>query len=59
MKRLKEYRQGMVTSTDIVTLQTTRYQAETQFLTAQFSYLKQIVNLRHDLGVDLEKTYAR
>jgi outer membrane protein len=56
---LKEYRQGMITSTDVVTLQTTRYTAETQFLAAQFSYLKQIVSLRHDLGVDLEKVYAQ
>lgn len=55
---LKEYRQGLVTSTDVIAIQGTRYNAEVQFLTAQFSYLIQVLNLRHDLGVDLEKVYA-
>lgn len=55
---LHEYRQGMLTSTDVITLQNTRYSAEIAFLTAQFSYLVQVLNLRHDLGTDLEKVYA-
>lgn len=54
---LRGYRQGLITSTDVVTLQSTRYNSETQFLTAQFSYLRQVLNLRHDLGIDLEKVY--
>jgi outer membrane protein len=56
---LRDYRQGLLTSTDVITLQNTRYNAETAFLTAQFSYLQQVLNLRHDLGTDLEKIYAK
>jgi outer membrane protein TolC len=56
---LRDYRQGLLTSTDVITLQNTRYSAETAFLTAQFSYLQQVLNLRHDLGTDLEKIYAK
>lgn len=55
---LHDYRSGLLTSTDVITLQNTRYSAETAFLTAQFSYLQQVLNLRHDLGTDLEKVYA-
>lgn len=55
---LRDYRQGLLTSTDVITLQNTRYNAEIAFLTAQFSYLVQVLNLRHDLGTDLEKVYA-
>jgi len=55
---LRDYRQGLLTSTDVITLQKTRYDAEIAFLTAQFSYLVQVLNLRHDLGTDLEKVYA-
>jgi outer membrane protein len=55
---MSEYRKGLVSSSDIINIQSTHYTAETQFLSAQFSYLIQILNLRHDLGVNLEKAYA-
>ena len=55
---LKDYRSGLLSSTDVLNIQRTRFEADRQFTTAQFSYGRQILSLRRDLGVDLEKTYV-
>lgn len=55
---MRDYRQGMVSSTDVLNVQRSRYEAEKQFNSAQFSYQRQVLSLRRDLGIDLEKTYV-
>lgn len=55
---LREYRSGLLSSTDVVNLQQSRYAAETQSLSSHISYLRQIMNLRRELGTDLSKVYG-
>lgn len=55
---LREYRSGLLSSTDVVNLQQSRYSAETQSLSSHIAYLKQIMNLRRELGTDLAKVYG-
>lgn len=55
---VREYRSGMLSSTDVVNLQQSRYAAETQSLSSHISYLRQIMNLRKELGTDLAKVYG-
>lgn len=55
---LREYKSGMLSSTDVVNLQQSRYSAEAQSISSHFSYLRQIMNLRKELGTDLAKTYG-
>jgi len=54
----KGYREGTASSTDVITLQATRYTAEQGFITAQFAYLTALLTLRQQMGIDLEKAYA-
>jgi outer membrane protein len=53
----KGYRDGTASSTDVITLQATRYTAEKGFITAQFAYLTALLTLRQQMGIDLEKAY--
>jgi outer membrane protein TolC len=39
-------------------IQRTRFDADKQYAEAQYSYQLQVLQLRRDLGTDLEKTYA-
>lgn len=55
---LREYRSGLLSSTDVVNLQQSRYAAEIQSISSHFSYLRQIMNLRKELGTDLAKVYG-
>ena len=55
---LREYRSGLLSSTDVVNLQQSRFAAETQSISSHFSYLRQIMNLRKELGTDLAKIYG-
>ena len=41
---LREYRSGLLSSTDVVNLQQSRYSAENQSLSSHISYLRQIMN---------------
>ena len=55
---LRDYRRGLVSSTDVVAIQTSRFQSELELLKVSSSYMKQVLSLRKDLGVELEKIYA-
>ena len=55
---LREYRSGLLSSTDVVNLQQSRFSAESQSISSHFSYLRQIMNLRRELGTDLAKIYG-
>lgn len=55
---LRDYRRGLVSSTDVVQIQGSRYAAEQSLLNVEYSYLKQVLSLRRDLGVDLKQAYA-
>jgi len=54
----KGYKEGIAAVTDVTQNQTTRYNAEQKFITAQFSYLNALLTLRQNMGIDLEKAYA-
>lgn len=56
---LRDYRRGLVSSTDVVAIQNSRFQSELELLKVSSSYMKQVLSLRRDLGVELEKVYAR
>lgn len=55
---LRDYRRGLVSSTDVVAIQNNRFQSEVNLLKVSASYMKQVLSLRKDLGVDLEKAYV-
>lgn len=55
---VRDYRNGLLSSTDVLNIQRTRFDADRQYTLAQFSYNSQVLSLRRDLGIDLEKTYA-
>jgi outer membrane protein len=54
----KMYREGTAASTDVINLQTTRYNSEKIFITSQFTYLSALLSLRQQMGIDLERAYA-
>ncbi len=54
---VRDYRNGLLSSTDVLNIQRTRFDADRQNASAQYSYNQQMLNLRRDLGVDLEKAY--
>lgn len=54
---MRDYRQGLLSSTDVLAAQKQRFEAEKQFSAAQYAYHRQVIGLRRDLGIDLEKTY--
>jgi len=54
----KGYKEGTAAVTDVTANQTTRYNAEKIFITAQFAYLSALLTLRQQMGIDLEKAYA-
>lgn len=58
-RAMRDYRSGLISSTDVLSIQNTRYSAEKQYLSSQYSYQRQILSLRRDLGIDLEKTYVK
>lgn len=55
---LRDYRRGLVSSTDVVAIQNNRFQSELELLKVSSSYMKQVLSLRRDLGVELEKVYG-
>lgn len=55
---LRDYRRGLVSSTDVVAIQNNRFQSELELLRVSSSYMKQVLSLRRDLGVELEKIYG-
>ncbi len=55
---IRDYRNGLLSSTDVLNIQRTRFEADRQYTTAQFSYNRQVLSLRRDLGIDLEKAYV-
>jgi outer membrane protein len=55
---VRDYRNGLLSSTDVLNIQRTRFDADRQYTLAQFSYNSQVLSLRRDLGIDLEKAYA-
>jgi outer membrane protein len=55
---LRDYRNGLLSSLDVLNIQRTRFDADKQYAEAQYSYQLQVLQLRRDLGTDLEKTYA-
>lgn len=52
------YKQGVASSQDVINFQKTRYETEKNFITTQFDYLKNVLQLRQYMGIDLEKAYA-
>lgn len=52
------YRQGVVSNSDIVNFQRSRYEAEKLLLKTQYEYMQTLLELRRLLGIDLEKIYA-
>lgn len=56
---IRDYRNGLLSSTDVLNIQRTRFESDRQYLTAQYSYHRQVLTLRRDLGIDLEKSYVR
>ncbi|MAV90398.1 MAG: hypothetical protein CL676_03190 [Bdellovibrionaceae bacterium] len=56
---LKDYRRGLVSSTDVVQIQNNRFQSEVKLVQASVSYMKQVLSLRKDLGIDLESAYLK
>lgn len=55
---VRDYRNGLLSSLDVLNIQRTRFDADRQYANAQFSYHAQVLRLRKDLGIDLEKAYA-
>lgn len=55
---IRDYRNGLLSSTDVLNIQRTRFDADRQYTSAQFSYNRQVLSLRRDLGIDLEQTYV-
>lgn len=55
----KAYQNGTASSADVLNLQSTRYNSEKQFITNEFNYLNALLNLRKQMGIDLEKNYAK
>jgi outer membrane protein TolC len=53
------YRSGTASSTDVVTMQTTRYNAEKLLILAEYDYQTAVLKLRATMGTDLEKAYAQ
>jgi len=54
---LVDYRRGLVSSTDVVAIQNNRFQSEVKLVQASVSYMKQVLSLRRDLGIELESAY--
>jgi len=52
------YQQGIAASTDVSNMQTTYYTAAKGLISAQFTYLENLVSLRQYMGIDLEKAYV-
>ncbi len=55
---LRDYRNGLLSSTDVLNIQRTGYEADKTHTQAQYSYLEEVLKLRFNLGTDLEKTYG-
>lgn len=55
---LRDYRSGLISSTDVNQIQSTKYRADQQNTNAQLNYHLEVLRLRHDLGTDLEKAYV-
>jgi len=55
----KGYQSGVVSSSDILNFQRSRYDTDKQLITAQFSYLQNLAALRKEMGIDLEKVYEK
>jgi outer membrane protein TolC len=53
------YKKGIVSSTDIVQFQRSRYEAEKLFIKTQYNYLRSVLNVRELLGTNLERAYAQ
>jgi len=54
---VRDYRNGLLSSTDVLNIQRTRFEADRQHTLAQYSYNQQMLNLRRDIGADLQKIY--
>lgn len=55
---IRDYRNGLLSSTDVLNIQRTGYDADKTHTEAQYSYLTGVLNLRYNLGTDLERVYA-
>jgi outer membrane protein len=55
---LRDYRNGLLNATEVLTIQRGRFEADRKNTLAQYSYNQQILNLRYDLGLDIEQTYG-
>lgn len=53
------YRQGTVSSQDVLNAQRSRYDAEKLLIDSQFAYLRALLDVRRLMGVDLEKVYEK
>ena len=53
----KAYRQGTASSLDVINMQNVRYSSEKLFVSSQYAYLQALLNLRQQMGIDLEKAY--
>lgn len=54
---LKGYENGTASSTDIVQMQRTRFEAARRYIDLQLKYLVSVLKLRRLLGIDLKKVY--
>lgn len=54
---VRDYRNGLLSPTEVLNIQRTRLDADRQSTSAQYSYNQQILSVRRDLGMDLEKSY--
>jgi outer membrane protein len=53
------YNRGIVSPTDILTFQRSRYDAEKRYISIQYDYLRAVLYVRELLGTDLERVYAQ
>jgi outer membrane protein len=56
---VRDYRNGLLSSLDVLNIQRTRFDADRQYTSAQYTYHQHVVTLRKDLGIDLERVYTR
>jgi outer membrane protein TolC len=52
-------KRGLSSTQDIVNFQRSRFDAERRLIRIQFSYLRELLELRELMGIDLEEAYAK
>lgn len=53
------YSRGIVSPSDVLQFQRSRYDAEKRFIATRYNYLRAVLDVRELLGTDLERVYAQ